>query len=229
MCDAGQVCDAGSGGLLTAVFPEVCRLSHSQCSGVPRRRPTRGCSEAASFPELGTCPLALLTDLVPAAPTLWRHRVGQPERPVSPPGCGSLRPPIVVSAGCTAGDLVLGARGGCPVADTPPPAGLRLPPLLEGASLLWSRRGAHRLRLRAQVRRHVEEVSPGSPGRGGHGRGQTPRSFCSPLPFAPRVAEPGPRAAAGPVVAREDRRTPSVLPGSCRTVTTTPPGSSTCS
>ncbi|XP_063653427.1 uncharacterized protein LOC134808763 isoform X4 [Pan troglodytes] len=43
--------------------------------------------------------------------------------------------------------------------------GLRLPPLLEGAALLWRRRGVHGLRVRPQVRRHVEKVSPGL-GRG---------------------------------------------------------------
>ncbi|XP_048653521.1 uncharacterized protein LOC107135309, partial [Marmota marmota marmota] len=38
------------------------------------------------------------------------------------------------------------------------PSGLRLPTVLEGASLLWSRRGAHRLSVRPQVRGHVEKV-----------------------------------------------------------------------
>lgn len=45
---------------------------------------------------------------------------------------------------------------------TLPPAGLRLPALLEGAALLRRRWRAHGLRLRAQVRRHVEKVSPGA-------------------------------------------------------------------
>ncbi|VTJ78307.1 Hypothetical predicted protein [Marmota monax] len=41
--------------------------------------------------------------------------------------------------------------------------GLRLPTVLEGASLLWSRRGAHRLSVRPQVRGHVEKDPPKLP------------------------------------------------------------------
>lgn len=157
------------------------RHSHSRCSSLPRCHPTQGCSEAASLPQLGTCPLPLPTDRVPlgawsvpAALTLRWHRAGQPDKPVSPPACGgpwsshsSVR--LLRRRGPRGGVPGAGARW---LTHRPaPPAGLRLPPLLEGAPLLWSRRGAHRLRLRPQVRRHVEKVSPGSRGRGGHGGG----------------------------------------------------------
>ncbi|XP_039729220.1 serine/threonine-protein phosphatase 2A regulatory subunit B'' subunit beta isoform X1 [Pteropus medius] len=49
------------------------------------------------------------------------------------------------------------ARAGHHGGHGPSGQGVWLPPLLEGTSLLWSRRGTHRLRLRAQVYRHVEE------------------------------------------------------------------------
>lgn len=42
-----------------------------------------------------------------------------------------------------------------------PPTGLRLPAVLESPSVLRRGRGAHRLRVSAQVRGHVEEVSVG--------------------------------------------------------------------
>lgn len=122
------------------------------------------------------------------------------------------------------------------------PSGLWLPTVLEGASLLWSRRGAHRLSVRPQVRGHVEKVSLG---QGGHRGGRVPGSSspvaipwrwvihrCASMAWPPvhpsllahlYSVHPPPR------LGQEGGSDLLVSPGSSKTATMKPPNSSTCS
>lgn len=216
------------------------RHSHSRCSSLPRCHPTQGCSEAASLPQLGTCPLPLPTDRVPlgawsvpAALTFQRHRAGQPDKPVSPPACGGPRSShssvrLLRRRGPRGG----GAGSGCPMADTPPRTPRR------PAAAPSTGRGLSSVEPAGSAPAPSPSTSS-SPcggseswvaGVGRARRGHPLGPSAAPSPSRPERPSLGPRLqqALWPPV-REHTRTPSVLPGSCRTVTTPPPGSSTCS